>query len=55
MGTNPPIRIVVKNGDITLKGVVANETDSQMAYMRARQVPGAFSVTNDLMVEKPRG
>jgi hyperosmotically inducible protein len=54
MGVLPPIHIVVKNGNITLKGVVANETDAQMAYMRARQVPGAFSVTNELQVENPR-
>jgi osmotically-inducible protein OsmY len=45
----------VKNGNITLQGVVANETDAQMAYIRARQVPGAFSVTNELRVENARG
>jgi hyperosmotically inducible protein len=51
MGAIPSIHIVVKNGNITLEGVVANQMDSQLAYMRARQVPGAFSVTNDLRVE----
>lgn len=52
-GLNPvaPIRIVVKNGNITLQGVVANSQDSQLAYMRVRQIPSAFSVTNDLRVE----
>jgi hyperosmotically inducible protein len=54
MGALPPIHIIVKNGNITLQGVVANETDAQMAYMRARQVPGAFSVTNELRVENAR-
>jgi hyperosmotically inducible periplasmic protein len=54
MGTQPPIRIIVKNGNITLQGVVANEMDAQMAYMRARQVPGAFSVTSELRVENTR-
>lgn len=54
MGVLPPIHIVVKNGNITLQGVVANETDAQMAYMRARQVPGAFSVTSELRVENAR-
>ena len=50
-----PIRIIVKNGNITLEGVVANEADANLAYMRARQVPLAFGVTNDLRVENARG
>ena len=50
-GTLPSIRIIVKNGEITLEGVVANQTDSNLAYMRARQVPGAFNVKNELRVE----
>jgi hyperosmotically inducible periplasmic protein len=54
MGAQPPIHIIVKNGHITLQGVVANQADAQMAYMRARQVPGAFSVTNELRVETAR-
>lgn len=53
-GPVPPIHIVVKNGNITLEGVVANETDRNLAYMRARQVAGAFSVTNDLRIENGR-
>jgi hyperosmotically inducible protein len=51
LGTQPSIRIIVKNGNITLQGVVANEMDSNLAYMRARSVPGSFSVTNELKVE----
>jgi osmotically-inducible protein OsmY len=47
-----PIHIIVKNGHVTLKGVVANSMDSQLAYMAARGVPGVFDVTNELMVEK---
>ena len=50
-GAIPGIHIVVKNGNVTLQGVVANRMDSQMAYMRAMQVPGAFSVSNQLVVE----
>lgn len=50
----PPIHIIVKNGRVTLKGVVANETDSQLAYMAARGVSGAFEVTNQLSVENAR-
>jgi len=47
-----PIRIIVKNGRATLEGVVANEMDKQLAYMRANGVPGLFGVTNNLQVEK---
>lgn len=48
----PPIHIIVKNGDITLEGVVNTKLERQIAEMRARQVPGAFKVTNNLMVEQ---
>jgi hyperosmotically inducible protein len=41
----------VKNGNLTLTGVVANETDKNVAYMRAMGVFGAFSVKNELHVE----
>jgi len=47
----PPIHIIVKNGQVTLKGVVATHMDSQLAYMAARGVPGVFGVNNELMVE----
>jgi hyperosmotically inducible protein len=47
----PPIHIIVENGNITLEGVVANETDRNLAYMKARGVHGSFSVTNNLKVE----
>jgi len=50
MGANPSIHIVVKNGHVTLEGVVSNQMDSQLAYMAARGVPGVFSVTNNLRV-----
>jgi hyperosmotically inducible periplasmic protein len=50
-GAVPPIHIIVKNGHITLEGVVANETDRNLANMRANGVSGVFSVTNDLQVE----
>ncbi len=49
----PPIHIIVKNGRVTLKGVVANDVDGQLAYTAARGVPGIFEVTNELQVEKP--
>ena len=50
-GANPPIHIIVKNGHVTLEGVVANETDKNIANIRANGVFGVFSVTNDLRVE----
>jgi hyperosmotically inducible protein len=45
-----PIHIIVKNGQVTLTGVVDNEGDRTMAGIQANSVPGAFSVTNDLLV-----
>jgi len=47
----PPIHIIVDNGHVTLKGVVANSMDRNVAYLRANGVPGVFSVTNQLRVE----
>ena len=47
-----PIRIIVKNGHVTLAGIVANETDKNIANIRANGVHGVFSVTNNLNVEK---
>jgi len=51
-GTNPAIRIVVKNGHVTLDGVVLNPADRQFAYMAANGVSGVFSVTNNLRTER---
>jgi len=47
----PPIHIIVKNGNVTLVGVVANEGDKNIANIQANSVPGVFSVTNNLVVE----
>jgi hyperosmotically inducible protein len=52
MGTNPSIRIIVKNGHVTLEGVVSNEGDRNLAGIRANGVPGVFSVNNQLRVVK---
>lgn len=51
-GINPakPIRIVVVNGHVVLTGVVDSAGDRNMAGIRANQVPGVFSVQNDLQV-----
>ena len=47
-----PIHIIVKNGRITLLGVVDTEGDKTLAGLRARDVPGSFGVDNELAVEK---
>ena len=47
----PPIHIIVKNGNITLEGVVANEGDKNIAGIQANSVQGAFSVKNNLRTE----
>ena len=52
MGAVPPIHIIVKSGHVTLEGVVDNQVDKDQAGLRANQVPGVFSVTNNLRVEK---
>jgi osmotically-inducible protein OsmY len=46
----PPIHIIVDKGRATLEGVVATEADKNMAGLRAKEVPGVFSVTNNLRV-----
>jgi hyperosmotically inducible periplasmic protein len=48
----PSIHIIVKNGNVTLEGVVDNEMDKNLANLRASQVPNAFSVKNNLVAAK---
>ena len=50
LGVQKPIRIIVKNGHVTLEGVVDNQTDKDLANIRAKGVPGSFSVDNNLQV-----
>jgi hyperosmotically inducible protein len=45
-----PIRIIVKNGNVTLEGVVDREADKNMVNIRANGVSDVFSVTNNLVV-----
>jgi hyperosmotically inducible protein len=47
----PSIHIIVDRGHATLKGVVANKGDATLAYIRARGVPGLFSVKSELTIE----
>ena len=46
----PSIHIIVNNGNVTLEGVVDNDTDRNLANLRASQVPNVFSVKNNLIV-----
>jgi hyperosmotically inducible protein len=48
------IHIIVKNGNATLEGVVDNEGDKNLAYLRANGVPNVFSVKNNLKVVAPK-
>jgi hyperosmotically inducible periplasmic protein len=47
-----PIRIIVKNGQVTLEGVVDSQADKNIVNIRANGVSGAFSVVNNLVVAK---
>jgi len=48
----PPIHIIVKNGHVTLEGIVARQMDKQIAEQQAKSVPNVFSVTDNLRVEE---
>src|SRR5262249_44905558 len=48
----PSIHIIVKNGHVTLEGVVDNETDKNLAGIRANGVANVFSVENNLRIVK---
>jgi hyperosmotically inducible protein len=51
LGVQKPIRIIVKNGHVTLEGVVDSDADKNLAGLRANTVSGIFSVTNNLQVQ----
>jgi len=50
LGVQKPIRIIVKNGHVSLEGVVDSEADKNLAGLRANTISGTFSVTNNLQV-----
>jgi hyperosmotically inducible protein len=50
LGVQKPIRIIVKNGHVTLEGVVDSQGDKDLAGIRAKSVPGSFSVDSNLQV-----
>jgi len=55
MSALPSIHIIVKNGNVTLEGVVDSESDKNLAGLRANGVPNVFSVTNNLTVGSSDG
>lgn len=50
--TFPPIHIIVENGKLTLKGVVATPMEKQIAETNVRTRVMAFAVVNELSVEQ---
>lgn len=54
MGAVPSIHIIVDNGHVTLTGAVSNETEKQIAGMRASGAGLGFGpVVNNLSVDQP--
>jgi osmotically-inducible protein OsmY len=53
-GTNPSLRIIVKNGNVTLEGIVSDKGDARLANILANGIFGVFSVTNNLQVENSK-
>ncbi len=51
----PPIHVIVQNGNITLKGAVAQKLERQLAESLVRTGVLAFEVTNDLTVDTKMG
>jgi osmotically-inducible protein OsmY len=54
LGVQKPIRIIVKNGHVALEGVVDSQGDKDLAGIRAKTVPGSFSVDNNLQVAESK-
>jgi hyperosmotically inducible protein len=52
MAANPSIHIIVKNGHLTLEGMVSTSFDSQRAFNAVRGLIGIFSAKNNLKTEK---
>jgi osmotically-inducible protein OsmY len=49
---NPSVRLIVDNGRVTLEGYVNNRGTSNLMNILANGIPGVFSVTNNLVIEK---
>lgn len=51
MRAMPPIRIIVQNRRVTLKGFVGTKLERQFAATAARNTPGTLEVRNELQVD----
>ena len=51
---NPPVRLIVDRGRISLEGYVDNRADANMMNIIARGIPGSFAVENHLVVKNER-
>jgi osmotically-inducible protein OsmY len=49
---NHPVHILVKNGQVTLEGMLPTMGDRTIAELQANGVFGAFSVTNNIEVQE---
>lgn len=49
---NPDVRIIVKNGNMILEGNVLTNGDKNLLNVLGNSIPGVFSVTNNLRVER---
>jgi len=49
---NHPVHILVKNGNVTLEGMLPTAADRTIADLQANTVPGAFTVTNNIEVQE---
>lgn len=47
---DPPIKIIVKNGNVTLTGFVNSDLEKTIARIAANSVPGVFGVTDNLEI-----
>ncbi len=48
----PSIHVIVKNGHVTLEGVVLNKGQKNFAGITAHTINGVFSVTNNLRTDR---
>ncbi len=51
LGAVPPIHVIVKNGDVMLEGVVANDMDKAVAGIAANGVGTVHKVINNLRTD----
>jgi len=54
-GSGSDIKIIVKDGQIILLGMVTRKADSDLAFIKCNSVPGAFKVFNLLRVQEDKG